>query len=141
MTLENFSRRDRIWFHPMLRLRRDTQPEQVAQLMRTIKKMLEGHDMVDASGVPLRFTKISPESFDVEVFAYVLTPDYDEFLQIQSELLLKILEAASRLGVRFAVPFQESVVRPSETVEPEGDSQTTTRDSVVKPSSDSSKPV
>ncbi|MGI9073450.1 MAG: mechanosensitive ion channel family protein [Bryobacteraceae bacterium] len=141
MTLENFSRRDRMWFHPTLRLHRDTQPEQVHQLMDAIKKMLEEQPMVDASGVPLRFTKINPDSFDLEVFAYVLTPDYNEFLKIQSELLLKILEAASKLGVRFAVPFQESIVRSSETGKPERDSPATDRDSVVKTSSDSGKPV
>jgi MscS family membrane protein len=140
MTLENFSRRDRMWFHPTLRLHRDTQPEQLQQLMDAIKKMLEEHPMVDASGVPLRFTKISPESFDLEVFAYVLTPDYNEFLKMQSELLLKILEAASKLSVRFAVPFQESIVRPSEPGEPDRDSQATARDP-VKTSSDSGKPV
>jgi MscS family membrane protein len=97
--------------------------------------------MVDASGVPLRFTKISAESFDLEVFAYVLTLDYNEFLQIQSELLLKILEAASKLSVRFAVPFQESIVRQSEAGEPNRESQATARDSVAKTSSDSGKPV
>jgi MscS family membrane protein len=141
MTLENFSRRDRMWFHPMLRLRRDTEPEQVQQLMDAIKRMLEEHPRVDASGVPLRFTKISPESFDLEVFAYVLTPDYNEFLQIQSELLLKILEAASKLGVRFAVPFQESIVRPSDTGELNRESQAAVRDSGAKTSSAGGKPV
>ena len=141
MTLENFSRRDRMWFHPTLRLHRDTQPEQVQQLMDAIKQMLEAHPMVDASGVPLRFTKINPESFDLEVFAYVLTPDYNEFLKTQSELLLKILEAASKLEVRFAVPFQESVVRQSEAGEPKGESQVTARDSAANPTSDGGKPV
>jgi small-conductance mechanosensitive channel len=96
---------------------------------------------VDASGVPLRFTKINPDSFELEVFAYVLTPDYDEFLKIQSELLLKILEAASKLSVRFAVPFQESLVRSGEPGEPDRESQATARDSVVRTGSDSGKPV
>jgi hypothetical protein len=70
-----------------------------------------------------------------------LTPDYNEFLKIQSDLLLKILEAASKLSVRFAVPFQESLVRPSETSEADRESQPTTGDSVVKTSSDNRKPV
>jgi MscS family membrane protein len=118
MTLENFSRRDRIWFHPTLRLRRDTQPEQIRQLMEAVTKLLQGHAMVDASGVPLRFTKITAEAFDIEIFSYVLTADYNEFLNIQSELLLKILEAASRLKIRFAVPFQESVAVAAQIQEP-----------------------
>ncbi|MGI8961207.1 MAG: mechanosensitive ion channel family protein [Bryobacteraceae bacterium] len=138
MTLENFSRRDRIWFHPTLRLQRGTQPEQIQQLMDAITKMLEEHPMLDASGVPLRFTKISPESFDLEVFAYVLTPDYNEFLKIQSELLLKILEASSTLNVRFAVPFQESMVLTNDTHRPNRESQPSES---AQTSSDIGKPV
>src|SRR5581483_11628684 len=36
MTLENFSQRDKIWFHTTLNLKRDTSPEQVRNLLRTI---------------------------------------------------------------------------------------------------------
>jgi len=122
MTLENYSRRDRIWFHPTLRLRRDTKPEQIAEMMDAVTKILEEHPQVDASGVPLRFTKIGNDSFDLEIFSYVLTADYNEYLRIQSELLLKILETASRLGVGFAVPFQESIAvgRPADEAEADG---------------------
>lgn len=127
MTLENFSKRDRIWFHPTLHLHRDTHPEQIQQLMDAVAQILRDNPQVDASGVPLRFTKITAESFNIEVFSYVLTPDYNEFLEIQSQLLLKILEAASKLDVRFAVPFQESIARATGTAEENVDLQTTTR--------------
>ena len=107
MTLENFSKRDRMWFHPKLSLRRDTSPDQVQKMMAAIVEILEKHEMVDASGVPLRFTKIASQSLDLEVFAYVLTPDFNVYLKVQSEILLQILEASHRLGIGFAVPFQE----------------------------------
>ena len=112
MTLENYSRRDRVWFHPTLHLRRDTRPEQIPQMMDAVAKILEAHPKLDATGVPVRFTKINPQWFDVEIFAYVLTTDYDEFLRVQSELLVKILEAAEAVGVGFAVPIQESAPTP-----------------------------
>lgn len=115
MTLENYSRRDRIWFHPTLRLRRDTEPEQIRQMMDAVTRILQEHPRLDASGVPLRFTKINPDSFDLEIFAYVLTADYNEFLKIQSELLLKFLETASALNVGFAVPLQESFAATAES--------------------------
>lgn len=109
MTLENFSRRDRMWFHPTLHLRRDTQPEQISEMMETVAKILQEHPMVDASGLPLRFTSITNQSFALEIFAYVLTADSNEYLKIQTQLLLRILEAANTLKVRFAVPLQESI--------------------------------
>lgn len=121
MTLENYSRRDRIWFHPTLHLRRDTTPEQIRDMIDAVTKILEEHPLVDSSGVPLRFTKITSESFDLEIFSYVLTADYNEYLKIQSELLLKLLEAASRLKVGFAVPFQESITAQTAPQEPDTD--------------------
>ncbi len=107
MTLENFSKRDRMWFHPTIRLRRDTPPNKVKKMMDAIKEILDKHESVDASGVPLRFSKISDQSLDLDVFAYVLTADSNEYLKVQTQLLLQILEASYKLGVGFAVPFQE----------------------------------
>jgi MscS family membrane protein len=107
MTLENYARRDRLLFHPILQLRRDTSPEQIQQMMDGVAGILTEHPKVDASGIPVRFVNISQQSFDIEVFAYVLTTDGDEYLKVQMELLLKILEAAAKLGVGFAVPIQE----------------------------------
>jgi MscS family membrane protein len=107
MTLENFSKRDRMWFHPTIRLRRDTGPDQVRQMMEEITQILQKHEMVDASGVPLRFSKITDQTLDLDIFAYILTPDSNEFLKVQSDLLLKILEASYRLGIGLAVPIQE----------------------------------
>jgi MscS family membrane protein len=108
MTLENFSRRDRIWFHPTLYLRRDTNPDQIRAMMEALKKILADHPKVSVGAVPLRFTKINNDSYSLEIFAYVETPNFDEYLVVQSELLLKILETATSMGVGFAVPFQEN---------------------------------
>ncbi len=114
MTLENFSKRDRIWFHPTLRLRRGTTPDQIRDMMDAITKILQEHPQVDASGVPLRFSKISDLSFDLDIFAYVLTAEYNQYLKVQTELLLKFLDAASERNIEFAVPFSESLTVPFE---------------------------
>jgi MscS family membrane protein len=114
MTLENFSRRERMWFHPTLALSRATTPEQIQQMMDAVAKILHEHRLVDASGVPVRFTKIGDQSLSLEIFAYVLTADGNEFLKVQTELLLKFLEAAAQLNVAFAVPLTESLTIPYE---------------------------
>lgn len=110
MTLENYSKRDRMWFHPTLSLRRGTSPDELRQAMDAVTKILKDHPLVDPTDVPLRFTKITPQSFDLEIFSYVLTADSNVFLKAQSELLLKFLEAMSELGILFAVPVQEAIV-------------------------------
>ncbi len=109
MTLENYAKRDRMWFHPTLNLRRDTHPDKIRAMIAAVTKVLEDHPMVDSTGVPLRFTKITLQSFDLDIFAYVLTADFDQFLRVQTELLLSIVEASVRLSVEFAVPIQETV--------------------------------
>lgn len=114
MTLENYTRRDRMWFHPTVHLRRGTTPAEIRKAMDAITQVLENHPMVDPTAVPVRFTTMTTQSFDLEIFSYVLTPDYNEFLKIQSELLLTLLERISALGVVLAVPILETVVTGEE---------------------------
>jgi MscS family membrane protein len=128
MNLENFASRDRMWFHPTLALRRDSTSEQIRQMMAAVRKILEDHPTIDPTTVPVRFTKIKPESFDLEVFSYVLTSSFDEYLRVQSELLLKIVEAAADLNVHFAVPLQQSIVVNAPAREPEEPRKNTDRD-------------
>jgi MscS family membrane protein len=106
MTLENFSKRDKMWFHLTLNLRRDTMPDQVRGLLQSITQALKEHPKVETGALPVRFIGVGTYSLDLEVFAYVLTPNFDEFLQIQEELLLWILDAIQAAGTALAVPTQ-----------------------------------
>ncbi len=110
MTLENLSRRDRLLFHPTLQLRRNTPPEKIREVMEVLEKLLRSHPKVDPTSVPVRFTKVTADAFQLEIFSYVLTTEGDEFLRVQSELLLAALRTVADAGVQLAVPFQESIV-------------------------------
>ena len=68
----------------------------------------------------MRFVGVGAYSLDVEVGAYVTTADYDEFLALQQELLLKMLQAVEQAGTALAVPLQESVEsqRPTRSERP-----------------------
>jgi len=112
MALENISRRDKIWFHPTLNLRRDTTSEQLLRVLSSFHEILTAHSRVEAGGIPVRFIGVGPYSLDIEVVAYVTTSDYDEFLALQQELLLKLLQAVEQAGTALAVPLQESFALP-----------------------------
>ena len=118
MTLENFSRRDKMLFHPMLNLRRDTSPEQVRTILAAIQKILKDHPNMEAGDLAVRFVGVGSYSLDVEVFAYVLTLDGSEFLRIQQDLLLNILDAVAAAGTALALPTQASVVYGSQDGSP-----------------------
>jgi MscS family membrane protein len=106
MTLENFSKRDKMWFHLMLNLRRDTTSAQVQSLLEAITQGLNRNPKVETGSLPVRFVGVGTYSLDVEIFAYVLTRDGDEFMRIQQELFLWILDAVEAAGTALAVPTQ-----------------------------------
>lgn len=128
LQIENFGRRDKMWFHPLLQLRRDTTPEQLQALLPRLKQLLVDHPKIEPTP-RVRFLSIGPHSLDVEIFSYVMTPDYDEFLIVQEELLIRILQVIAEEGTGLAVPTQLTVLsrdplRPTEDVkfEPSGPS-------------------
>lgn len=109
MTLENYAKRDKMWFHPTFNIRRDATAAQIKQIMESFKRILGEHQKVEIGGYPIRFTGIDPASFKIEIFAYVLSPDSDEFLRAQSDLLIKLMEAVEAAGTGISVPLQENV--------------------------------
>lgn len=109
MTLENFSRMDKTSFHMTLNLRRDTTPEQVKTVLDSVHRTLTTDPKIEAGVVPVRFVGIGSYSLDLEIFVYVLTTNGDEFLKIQQELLLTILEEVAASGAALALPTQASI--------------------------------
>ncbi len=108
MSLENLSRKDKMLFHIKLNLRRDTTPDQVRKLLQSILEVLK-NPVIEAGPVPVRFIGVGEYSLDVEIFVYIKTEDGDEFLKIQQELLLRILDAVAIAGTALALPTQASV--------------------------------
>ena len=117
VALENISGRDKIWFHPTFNLRRDTTSDQLLKVLSSMTEILCGHPKVEAGRMPVRFVGVGAYSLDIDAVAYVTTADYDEFLALQQELLLKMLQAVEQAGTALAVPLQESfaIRRPTQT--------------------------
>jgi MscS family membrane protein len=109
MTLENFDRRDKMLFHSTLNLKRDTTPEQVRMLLRSITQILKDQPRVETGALPVRFVGIGTYSLDVEVFVYVRTLDGDEFMKFQQDLFLSIMAAVEAVGTALAVPTQAMI--------------------------------
>ena len=108
LALENISERDKIWFHPTFNLRRDTTSDQLMKVLSSLSEILRGHSKVEVGPLPVRFVGVGAYSLDIDAVAYVTTSDYDEFLALQQELLLKMLQAIEHAGTALAVPLQES---------------------------------
>jgi MscS family membrane protein len=106
MLLENFTRRDRIWLRAMIGLRYETSPDQLRFVLVELKKLLAGHPMIDPEPARVRFVGFGDSSLDLEVFAYVRTADYNEFLAVREDVLLRIMDVIASAGTSFAFPSQ-----------------------------------
>lgn len=106
LTIENFAHRDRFWFHPTLNLRYETTPDQLRYLLVELRAMLYAHPKVSPDPARVRFVGLGAFSLDLDIFAYVNARDSSEFLEIQEDLLLRILEIVKRSGTDFAFPSQ-----------------------------------
>ena len=104
MTIENISARDKMLFHFTLNLHRDTTPDQVRILLIAIKKILTENPKLEAGAAPVHLANVGKESLDLEMSAYVLTRNGDEFTQTQQDLYLQILDAVEAAGTKVAPP-------------------------------------
>ena len=106
MNVENYTLRDKFWFHPTIALRRETTVDQMQRVLSEIRELLDKHSHVESETARARFIGIAKESQDVEIFAYVYAADYNVFLATQEELLLRILGVVESAGTALALPTQ-----------------------------------
>jgi MscS family membrane protein len=110
--IENLTRRDKFWFHPTIGLAYETTAAQMRQVLEGIRYLLEVEARVETEGSRARFARLGASSLDIDVFAYVRIGTYAEFLGVQEELLLRILDIVERAGTSVAFPTQTVHVRP-----------------------------
>jgi MscS family membrane protein len=104
LQLENYTRRDKIWYHPAIGLRYETTPEQLRHVLSGVREMLKAHSRVDPDGARIRFTKFGAYSLDLEIFAYVKATDYADYLEVAEDLNLRIMDIVHGAGAGFAFP-------------------------------------
>lgn len=112
LQIDNFAKRDMIWYHPQVRLRYDTTPDQIRYILVEIQKLLYAHPKVQSDSASVRFMEFGTYSLDLDVFAYVPVTDYGEFKEIAEDLNLRIIDIVAEAGSHLALPaqtmFQES---------------------------------
>ncbi len=106
--IENLSRRDKFWFHPILGLRYETSTDQMQRVLGDLRGMLAADPRVEPETARVRFIRFGAYSLDIEVFAYVRVPTWVDFLAAQEELHLKIMSLVEKSGTDIAFPSQTS---------------------------------
>lgn len=117
--LNNYSERDRFWYHPTLQLRYETTPDQIRYILVEVRKMLYAHPKVLAEPLHVRFKSFGEYSLDVEVFAYIGVKSYDESLEVAEDLNLRIMDVVSAAGTDFAFPSEVQYSLPGKPLDEE----------------------
>jgi len=91
-------------FNTKLGLRYDTSPDQMRYVLAQVRRLLYEHPKVETDGARSRFISFDQSALTLEIFSYVLTRDYNEFLAIQEDLLLRIMETVEAAGAGFSFP-------------------------------------
>jgi MscS family membrane protein len=113
VSLEEYSARDKFWFHPILSVRYETTPAQMRSVLEGIRGLLVQHPRVESDSARVRFLRFGTSSLDVEVFSYLFVRDWAHFLEVQEELLLRIMEAVQAAGTQMALPSQTTYLAAS----------------------------
>ena len=106
MPIVNLTRRDQMLIQTVIGLRYETKPEQLRYVLVKLQQLLLGHPRVDPDPARARFIGFGASSVDIEVFAYVMTRDWAEFLGIRQDILLRIMDLVEQAGAAFAFPSQ-----------------------------------
>jgi MscS family membrane protein len=106
MHIETFAARDRIRFFSMIGLRYETTPDQLRHVLVEIRRLLYSHERLTNDPARIRFVGYGAYSLDLELFAYADTADWNEFLGIREDLLLRIMDIVADSGTGFAFPSQ-----------------------------------
>jgi MscS family membrane protein len=117
--LDNFSARDRFWYHPTLQLRYETTPDQIRYVLVEVRKMLYAHPKVLAEPLHVRFKGFGEYSLDVEVFGYMGVKEYDESLEVAEDLNLRIMDIVNASGSDFAFPSEVQYSLPGKPLDEE----------------------
>ena len=103
--LDNYSARQRIWYHPKLTLRYDSTRKQLNEVLASTRDLLSEHEKALHDALRIRLTGFGREGFELDVYAYIGTSDYAEYLEVAEELNFGIVDIVAKSGTNFAVPM------------------------------------
>lgn len=104
--IENFAPRDRFLFTTILDMRYETTPDQVRFLLVELRSILYSHPKIAQDTARIRFVGFGDWSLKLEVYTYITGANYDEFLEIREDIMLRMMDVIKLSGTDFAFPSQ-----------------------------------
>jgi MscS family membrane protein len=106
MRIESFAERDRIRLLCVLGLTRESQAAAVREVISSARERLRDNPKIWPD-LSVSLVRITDQSLDIEISAWVSTSDMSEFHRIREEVLLQLLEIIERAGTELAYPTRK----------------------------------
>jgi MscS family membrane protein len=104
--VENLSARDKMRVFCKIGLRYETSRAQLELVLAQIGTMLRNHPRVESASAWIRLAKLADSALELEMQAYVLTRNFDDFTAVRETLLLRVLDIVGDCGTALAYPSQ-----------------------------------
>ena len=106
MRTENFAERDRIRLHAMLGVEYATSPDTLRTVRDALEQALRAHPGVWQERIVVRVREFAASAINIEVMAWFVTTEIDDFRAARESMLLRFLEILAAHQVRLAYPTQ-----------------------------------
>jgi len=117
--VENLRFRDKFLCQQIIRLRYDLSPDHVRYVLGQIQNLLIEDPKVEDPSARVRFLRFAEYALEVEIYCYILEPEYSQYLATQEQLLLKIMDAIEKAGAVVALPTQTTFVTQDSWIDPQ----------------------
>jgi len=104
--IENFASREKILVQSTMRLRYGTSADQLRAILATVRDLLAAHPKIEKGSARIRLINFGERALELELFAYVLTTDFAEFLSVREGLFLDVASIVEASGSAFAQPTE-----------------------------------
>jgi MscS family membrane protein len=102
--IENLTQRDKILYRTRLRLSYNDSPEQVKQVLRKIRELIDRHEFIDEENSRVRFLEFGEYAQELELYVYIKTKDFVAYLEHREDINLRINDIVDSVGVKLVVP-------------------------------------
>ncbi len=111
--IENLTQRDKILYRTRLRLSLQTTAGQMRDVLEGIRGLIEKHEMIDEEASRVRFLEFGEYAQEIELYVYIKTKDFVEYLQYREDINLSIADIIEASGTQLVVPTRTTYIEGS----------------------------
>ena len=104
MHIVNLSKRNQMVLKMSIGLRYETTPDQIRVVLVRLREMLLAHPCITEDPARVRVTALGEYAINLELLGFVDTEDWNEFLSVQEDVILRLMEIVADAGTAFAFP-------------------------------------